>query len=90
MTEKEKGASPYQTAPQTDDDSDSTPHDQAASWPRTWSNEKPSRFRGKGKRNARRAAAERKRGVRGAVDAGLAGLILLALVAGLLLAGVVR
>lgn len=64
MLEKEKGASPDQAAPQTNDSADSTATEtpRALYNPLTWRPEKPARFRGKDKRNARRAAIDRKRG----------------------------
>jgi len=64
MTEKERAQSPDQAAPQAIDTADSTATDpqRALYNPLTWRPEKPARFRGKGKRNARRAAVDRKRG----------------------------
>lgn len=64
MTEKERAQSPDQATPQTFDAPDSTaPETPRALYnPLTWRPEKPARFRGKGKRNARRAAVDCKRG----------------------------
>lgn len=64
MSEKERAQSPDQAAPQTIDDPDSTAPEipRALYNPLTWRGEKPARFRGKGKRNARRAVINRKRG----------------------------
>jgi len=64
MTEKEKGASPDQAAPQTNDSADSTaPAPERSTYnPMTWRPEKPARFRGKGKRRTRADAIARKRG----------------------------
>lgn len=82
---KEKGTAPVETAPRENHTPNST--ERPLYWPLTWRDGKPAKFRGKGKRNARRAAADRKRGMRGAVDTNLAGWLALALVAGVLLVG---
>ena len=71
MTEqKEKGASPDQAAPQTNDSADSTaPAPERSIYnPLTWRPEKPARFRGKGKRRTRADAIARKRGQYGHLD----------------------
>lgn len=64
MTEKEKGASPDQAAPQANDGADSTAAEthRALFHPLTWRPEKPARFRGKGKRRTLADAIRRKRG----------------------------
>lgn len=88
MTTKEKGASPEQTAPRKNHTPNSS--GRPLYWPLSWFDGKPAKFQGKGKCNARRAAADRKRGMRGAVDTNLAGWLALALVAGALLVGVLQ
>lgn len=64
MTNKEKGASPEQAAPQENISSDSTPSEALETTypPLTWRDDKPARFRGKGKRRTRADAIARKRG----------------------------
>ena len=64
MTEKEKGASPDQAAPQTNDSADSTAPEtpRALFHPLTSRPERPAKFRGKGKRRTRADAIARKRG----------------------------
>ena len=64
MTTKEKGASPDQAAPQTNDSADSTAPEtpRALFHPLTSRPERPAKFRGKGKRRTRADAIARKRG----------------------------
>lgn len=54
--------------------------------PLTWRTDEPARFRGKGKRNARRAAIDRKRQT-GRIDAGLFAVLVLAVLEFLLIRG---
>lgn len=89
--EKEKGATPFETAPQGDNSTSNYTVQTPAQLqlPVTWRPEKPPRFRGKTKRFARADALARKRGERGRIDpALLAWLAVLAAV--LLLVGGVR
>lgn len=98
MTDKKKGATPCESAPQTDtrDSTRETPRETSRerglflplAWAELGKSVKPGPFRGKSKRNSRRAAINAKRSHQGNVDAGLAGLIALALVAGVLMVGV--
>ena len=62
MTGKEKGASPDQAAPQTNDSTNSTAPEtpRALFHPLTWRPERPAKFRGK--RRTRADAIARKRG----------------------------
>lgn len=60
MTNEKKGATPCESAPNDFDTADSTPPARPVFWPLTWYDEKPASFRGKGKRNARRAARARR------------------------------
>ncbi len=71
--EKEKGATPFESAPQTNDTADSTAAEtpRALFHPLTWRPEKPARFRGKGKRKTRADAIARKRGQWGGARADL-------------------
>ncbi len=62
MTEKEKGASPDQAAPQAFDTANSSATPPALDTLANWPQEKPPRFRGKGKRRTRADAIARKRG----------------------------
>ena len=73
MTTKEKGASPDQAAPQTNDSADSTAPEtpRALFHPLTSRPERPAKFRGKGKRRTRADAIARKRGQRGNARADL-------------------
>ena len=98
MSENKKGATPCESAPQTDT-SDSTREtsretERGVYLPLAWAQlgreAKAKPFRGKGKRKSRAAAISAKRHQGGTIAAELAGLILLALVAGLLLGGVLR
>lgn len=92
--DKKKGATPCESAPQTDI-RDSIAHDDRRerglflplAWAELGKAVKPQPFRGKAKRKSRAAAINAK-GNQGAVDINLAGLIVLALVAGALLVGV--
>lgn len=63
-TEKEKGATPFESAPEnvTDAADSTTDTARALFHPLTWRREKPARFRGKGKRRTRMDAIARKRG----------------------------
>ena len=69
--EKEKGATPFESAPQTNDTADSTAAEtpRALFHPLTWRPEKPARFRGK--RKTRADAIARKRGQMGSARADL-------------------
>lgn len=64
MTEKEKGAPTFASAPQniTDIADSTTDTARALFHPLTWRPEEPARFRGKGKRRTRADAIARKRG----------------------------
>lgn len=65
MTEKEKGATPFESAPQAETyaaDSTAPTPERGIYNPLTWRPEKPARFRGKGKRRTRADAIARKRG----------------------------
>lgn len=87
MNAQEKGASPDQAAPQTNDSADSTaPETPRAIYnPLTWRPERPAKFRGKGKRRTRADAIARKRGQWGSASADL--LTWLAILAAFALAG---
>ncbi len=97
MTDKKKGATPCESAPLNDtpDFTRETPRETSRErglylpllWAELGRAAKPAKFRGKGKRQARAAAIRAKRGDLGAIDLQLIGLIALAAVAGLLLAG---
>ena len=71
--DKEKGTTPFESAPQTNDTADSTAPEtpRALFHPLTWRPEKPARFRGKAKRRSRAAAIARKRGEWGSARADL-------------------
>lgn len=71
--EKEKGSSPDQAAPQTNDTGNSTaPETPRGIYnPLTWRPERPAKFRGKGKRRTRADAIARKRGAWGSARADL-------------------
>lgn len=86
-TDKEKGTTPFESAPQTNDTADSTAPEtpRALFHPLTWRPEKPARFRGKGKRKTRADAIARKRGQWGGASADL--LAWLAILAAFALAG---
>lgn len=88
MTEKEKGAVPFESAPQgeTTAADSTTDTSRALFHPLTWRPEKPARFRGKSKRRTRADAIARKRGY-GRIDAALAGWLLLLVVVLLALIG---
>jgi len=96
--EKERGATPFESAPHTDDPNSTretsreTERERALFLPLLWAElareVKPAKFRGKGKRQARAAAINAKRN-QGAVDPELVGLLALAAVAGAMLMGVV-
>ena len=97
MTDNKKGATPYENAPQDNQaDIDLTAERERGlylplAWAELGRSAKPAKFRGKTKRKTKRktrADAIRAKRNQGNVDAGLAGLIALAAVAGLLLAGV--
>lgn len=64
MTDKKKGATPFESAPQAETyAADSTTDTSRALFhPLTWRSEKPVKFRGKGKRKTRADAIRRKRG----------------------------
>ena len=93
MTDNKKGATPYENAPQDNQaDVDLTAERERGlylplAWAKLGRSGKPAKFCGKTKRKTRADAIRAKRN-QGNVDAGLAGLIALAAVAGLLLAGV--
>ena len=85
--EKEKGATPFESAPQTNDTADSTAAEttRALFHPLTWRPERPAKFRGKGKRRTRADAIARKRGQWGSASADM--LAWLAIAAAFALAG---
>ena len=87
MTTKEKGASPDQAAPQTNDSADSTAPEtpRALFHPLTSRPERPAKFRGKGKRRTRADAIARKRAQMGSARADL--LAWVATIAAFALAG---
>jgi len=98
MTDNKKGTDPFETAPSNDtansthETSRETERERGLFLPLLWAglarDVKPAPFRGKAKRKSRQAAIQQKRGHLGTVDASLAGLIALALVAGVLMVGV--
>lgn len=98
MTDKKKGATPCESAPQTDtadstrETSRETGRERGLFLPLLWAElgreVKAKPFRGKGKRQARADAIRAKRHQGGTIAAELAGLLALALVAGVLLMGV--
>ncbi|HRQ66393.1 MAG TPA: hypothetical protein PKZ76_16275 [Xanthomonadaceae bacterium] len=79
MTEKEKGATPFESAPQGDNSTSNytvqTPAQRQL--PLTWRPEKPPRFRGKTRRRTRADAITRKRGELGRIAPELAGSLLM-------------
>ncbi len=97
MTEKEKGTTPFEIAPRNDTGNSTVEHSReterergvylALAWAQLARESKPQKFKGKGKRQARAAAINAKRYQGGAIAAELAGLIALALVAGVMLMG---
>lgn len=98
--EKGKGRNPGQDATHEQNDSRNstretsreTERERGLFLPLAWADlaksVKPQPFRGKSKRKSRQAVINAKRGHQGNVDAGLAGLIVLASVAALMLMGV--
>lgn len=97
MTDKKKGATPCESAPHTDTadstrgTSRETERERGLFLPLLWAElgreAKAKPFKGKGKRKSRTDAINAKRNQGGGITAELAGLIVLALVAGVLLAG---
>lgn len=94
MTDNKKGTDPFETAPCNDTPDSTAPEAERErglflplAWAQLGGTVKPQPFRGKAKRKSRQAAIQQKRGHHGDVDPELLGLVLLALVAGLLLVG---
>lgn len=87
MTEKEKGATPFESAPQGDNSTSNYTVQTPAQLqlPLTWRPEKPPRFRGKTRRRTRADAIARKRDQWGSASADL--LAWLAIFAAFALAG---
>ena len=97
MSENKKGATPCESAPQTDT-SDSTRETSRETerglylplaWAQLGRESKPQKFKGKAKRQARAAAINAKR-MGGTIAAELAALLVLAVVAGVLLGGALQ
>ena len=96
MTQKEKGHTPNESAPHTDDHNSTretsreTDRERGLFLPLLWAElareVKPAKFRGKTKRKSRADAINAKRN-QGAIDSALVGLLALATVAGVLLLG---
>lgn len=97
MTDKKKGATPCESAPQTDTADSTVEHSRETerglylplAWAQLGSAVKPAKFRGKTKRKTRADAIRAKRSM-GYVDRQLAGWLVLAAVSALMLIGGAR
>lgn len=97
MTDKKKGATPCESAPQTDTADSTVEHSRETerglylplAWAQLGSAVKPAKFRGKNKRKTRADAIWAKRSM-GHVDLQLAGWLVLAAVSALMLIGGAR